>query len=487
MSESTLKQRTARGLFWGGLSGGVQQILALVIGIVLARHLMPEDYGMIAMLTVFSLLGANLLESGFTSAIAIRRNVSAEDYNSVFLFSILMGVVLYAVLWSLAPLIAAFNHTAKLTLPARVSFLGFLISSLGIAQSAYFFRNLMVKERMISTFAAVVAGGAAGIAVVLAGYAYWGLVVQDLVYKAVTVMMYWKLSPWRPHGRFSLRPVREMFAFSNKILATNVLTTLNNQFLQAQLGHFFPPSEVGLYSQANKWDTMGYSLVSTSVSSVAQPVLATAEKEDRQKSVFRKMVRFTAFLSFPAMFGLALISPEFVPLALKSQWTACVPYLRTLCISGAFIPVSMLYSNLLVSRGRSGMFLIGTASMMSVQLLIIILLKVTGCSVQTLLYFICALQISWLGVWHAAAHREIGLRFSETLRDIIPFALAALFSTVCGYFASLLPEGEVAKLLVKVIVTAAIYAGVMYLSGARIFRESLRFLASLVRKRGGGQ
>ena len=107
MSESTLKERTARGLFWGGLSGGVQQFLALVIGIVLARHLMPADYGMVAMLTVFSLLGSNLMDSGFSSAIAIRKNVTGEDYNSVLLFSVLMGVVLYVVLWFAAPLIAA--------------------------------------------------------------------------------------------------------------------------------------------------------------------------------------------------------------------------------------------------------------------------------------------------------------------------------------------------------------------------------------------
>lgn len=484
MSESTLKERTARGLFWGGLSGGVQQFLALVIGIVLARHLMPADYGMVAMLTVFSLLGSNLMDSGFSSAIAIRKNVTGEDYNSVLLFSVLMGVVLYVVLWFAAPLIAAFNHTPELTRLARVSFLGFIVSSFGIAQSAYLFRNLMVRERMISTFVAVIVGGVAGIALVLRGYAYWGLVAQDLGYKAVVVIMYWALSPWRPRGRFSLGPVREMFGFSNKILATNVLTTLNNQFLQAQLGHFFPRVEVGLYSQANKWDTMGYSLISTAVSSVAQPVLAKAGEEDRQKSVFRKMLRFTSFLSFPAMIGIALIAPEFVLLALKSQWTACVPYLRTLCVAGAFIPVSMLYSNLLVSRGRSGLFLAGTASMMAVQMLIIIFLWITGCSVQALLYFISALQVAWLPVWHTMAHREIGLRFSETLRDILPFALAAVIAALAGHFVAALSDGAVPRLAIKVVVTALVYAGIMYFSGARIFRESVDFFLSRFRRGG---
>ena len=160
MAESSLKERTARGLFWGGLSGGVQQLLALVIGICLARRLAPGDYGIVAMLTVFSLLAWNLQESGFTSAIGIKKNITHADYNAVFWFSVGVSILLYIVLFLAAPAIAAFNRTPELTLLARVSFLGFVISSFSVVQSAYLFRNLMVKQRMIASFVAVCAGGA---------------------------------------------------------------------------------------------------------------------------------------------------------------------------------------------------------------------------------------------------------------------------------------------------------------------------------------
>ena len=483
MAESTLKERTAKGLFWGGVSGGVQQVLALVIGIVLARHLLPADYGMVAMLTVFSLLAANLEESGFTSAIAIKKSVGDRDYNAVLWFSLLMSVVLYGVLWFAAPLISAFNHTPELTILARVSFLGFVVSSLGIAQSAYLFRNLMVKQRMIATFVAVCVAGAVGIVLVLRGFAYWGLVAQDLTYKLMIVVMYWSLSPWRPSLQFDLSPIRGMFGFSSKILATNVLTTLNNQFLQAQLGHYFPRHEVGLYSQANKWNTMGYSLITTTMSSVAQPVLAKAGGQSRQKQVFRKMVRFTSFLSFPAMLGLATVAPEFVPLALKAQWLACVPYLQILCVAGAFIPVSQLYSNLLISRGRSSAFFVGTASMMLMQLLIILVLYFRGCGVQTLLCFIAGLQVAWLMVWHFMAHREIGLRFAETLLDIAPFAVSAMAAMAAAWGAALFADGLVAKLAVKFVVAAACYCAIMHFAHAEIFRESVGFILGKIRKR----
>lgn len=481
MESSSLKERTAKGLLWGGISGGVQQVLALIIGIVLARHLLPSDYGMVAMLTVFSLLAANLEESGFTSAIAIKKTVSDRDYNAVLWFSLIVSIALYAVLWFAAPLISMFNHTPELTKLARVSFCGFVISSLGIAQSAYLFRNMMVKQRTVATFVAVCVGGIVGITLVVNGFSYWGLVAQDLTYKLMIVVMYWTLSPWRPKMQFCMKPIKEMFGFSSKILATNVLTTLNNQFLQAQLGHYFPRHEVGLYSQANKWNTMGYSLITTTMSSVAQPVLAKAGEESRQKQVFRKMVRFTAFLSFPAMFGLATVAPEFVPLALKAQWAACVPYLQTLCVAGAFIPVSQLYSNLLVSRGRSALFFIGTASMMMVQLLIIIVLYIQGYGVQTLLYHIAALQIAWLAIWHMMAHGEIGLKLSETIRDITPFAISAAIAMAVAWGLSMPVSGTVAKLAVKSIAATLCYCTTMHFAHAEIFRESMDFVLKKIK------
>lgn len=477
MSGKSLKERTAGGLFWGGVSGGVQQLLALIIGICLARHLAPGDYGMVAMLTVFSLLANNIQESGFTSAIGIKKSVTREDYNAVQWFSAGVSVLLYLILFFAAPIIAAFNHTPELTRLARVSFLGFVVSGFGVAQSAYMFRNLMVKQRMIASFVAVCVGGAVGISLVYARYAYWGLVVQDITYKTVVVVSYWIMSPWRPQLRFSMRPIKEMFAFSGKLLATNVLTTLNNQFLQAQMGHYFPRHEVGLYSQANKWNTMGYSLINATFSAVAQPVLAQAQDErGRQLRVFRKLLRFTAFLAFPAMFGLALIAPQFVPLALKDQWTTCVPYLQVLCIAGSTIPLSQLFSNLLISRGKSSAFFIGTAGMMFVQLIIIICLYFNKSSVQTLINFMAILQISWLCVWFGMARKEIRLTPREMIGDILPFATAAGIAVAAAYFAANFLDDTVSKLIAKFLVTAIVYCTLMKIAHAVVFKECTEFL-----------
>lgn len=484
MPEPTLKERAARGLFWGGLSSALQQLLVLAIGICLARRLSPDDYGIVAMLTVFSLLASSIQESGFTTAIGIRKSVSHADYNAVFWFSTAMSVLLYTALFFAAPAIAAFNRTPELTRLARVSFLGFVITSFSIVQSAYLFRNLMVKQRMIASFAALCGGGTVGIALVYAGFAYWGLVAQNLTYGAVVTTAYWLMSPWRPKLKFCMSPVKEMFGFSGKVLATNILTTLNNQFLQGQMGHYFPRREVGLYSQANKWNSMGYYSITGMLASVAQPVLASADDASgRQVRVFRKMLRFTAFLSFPAMSGLALIAPEFVPLALGGQWAACVPYLQVLCVAGAVTPISQHFSNLLVSRGRSMKFLIGTAGMMAAQLAFILALYFTGCGVMALVCSVAALQAAWLSVWYGLARREVRLRARDTLRDILPFAAAAGVSAGAAWAVSQAFGGAAARLAVKAAVAAAAYCAVMKAARAVVFRECLEFLASRLRTR----
>lgn len=484
MDSSNLKEKTARGLFWGSVSNGVQQLLALVIGIFLARRLMPEEYFMVAVLTVFSLLASNLQDSGFQNAIAVKTRAVHRDYNAVFWFSVGVSIVLYIGLFFLAPCIARFNHTPQLTTLARISFLGFVLSSLGIAHSAYLFRNLMVKQRMIATFTGVCVSGVVGISMVYSGLSYWGLVGQDLTYKCVVMLMYWRMSPWRPTFHLNLWPVFHMFRFSSKILATNMLLTVNNQFLQAVLGHYYPKNEVGLYSQSNKWNTMGYTLISGTLNGVAQPVMAgVGSADERLCRVFRKMLRFTAFVSFPAMLGLALIAPEFVPLVLKSQWSACVPYLRILCVAGAFIPLSQLYSNLLISRRRSGGFLLGTALMLLVQLGLMVGLSLSGGNIQTLLYAIATMQILWLGVWHFLARSVLKVRLVWMLKDIVPFLAISLIAMGVAQLAASWTPNLWLRMVLKIVVAVVCYTGIMQMFGVVIFRECTDFMLQILHLR----
>lgn len=469
-----LKERTAKGLFWSVFGNGTQQLVTMLIGIVLARLLDVADYGLVAMLTVYSIIAGNLQESGFTSALAIRRDASHRDFNAVFWFSIIVSATIYAVLFCCAPLIAYFNQAPQLTLLGRVIFLGFFISSLGTAQAAWLFRNLMVREKTSSQVLASILSGAVGLGCALAGCGVWSLVAMDLAYKLTYTAMVWYWSPWRPTLHFDLRPAWQMFGFGSRLLMTNILNTVNGQLLQSILGHFYHPQQVGHYSQANKWNTLGHSLLGGMINSVAQPVLAQVEDDgQRQIRVFRKMLRFTSMMAFPAMFGLGLIAPQFIPLAIGDKWTFCVPYLQVLCFGGAFIPVNSVFSNLLVSRSRSDLYLYSTAAFLLCQLLLVWLFN--G-DMMHLVIAVTMLQPLWFVVLYCVMRRVMKVSFWHVLTDTLPFLLAALGSIFVGSFVEKFVDNGFLVLVAKILVTALAYCLTMYVARVAVFRESVEFI-----------
>ncbi len=475
MADASLKEKTAKGLLWGGVSNGLQQLLNLLFGILLARMLSPADYGMVGMLTIFSLIACTLQESGFISALANRRTVGQRDYNAVFWFSAGVSFLLYVVLFFSAPLLARFYGEPELTVLSRYVFLGFLMASLGTAPSAYLFRNLMVKQRSMSAVVALVVSGAVGVALAYHGYAYWGLATQSLAYTATVTACYWLFSGWRPTWSVDLRPLRGLFGYSSRLIVTNVFTHVNNNFFSVILGRFYTGTEVGNYNQANKWHAMGHTLISGMVGGVAQPVLARVGDDPvRQTRVFHKMLRFTAFVSFPAMWGLSLVAPELITIAVTDKWAASADILRLLAVGGAFVPFVTLYSNLVLSHGRSDWFMRSNIVQGLLQLVVALVLYRYGLFVMFSAYV--GINVAWLFVWHTMARRMLGLTLFSVLRDVIPFAAIAAVALAIAYAASASLSSVYASLAVKVAVAAAVYAGLMYLSGAATFRECMAYL-----------
>lgn len=475
MAEQSLKEKTAKGLFWGGLSNGMQQLLNLFFGIFLARILDAEDYGMVGMLSIFSLIAGSLQESGFTAALANKREISHKDYNAVFWFSTGLSACLYLILFFCAPLIARFYDIPELTALARYSFLGFFVASLGIAHSAYLFRNLMVKQKALALNIGLIASGTVGVTMAYMGFAYWGIATQSIVYVGTINICYWYFSPWRPTLSFDLRPLKGMISFSSKLLVTNIFNHINNNILTVILGKFYSEDEVGYFTQANKWNYMGYSLVSGMVNSVAQPVLSgLSDDRERQQRVFRKMLRFTAFVSFPAMLGLSLIAPELITIAITDKWMASASILQILCIGGAFIPLTNLYSNLVISKGKSNIYMWSTISLGIVQLGSMLLLYPYG--IHTMIIIYVAINIGWLLVWHYFVWREIRFSLFHALKDVLPFAGIAAGVMIVTYYLTLGLTNLYLLITGKIIIAFILYTVILWLSRSVTFRESLHYI-----------
>ena len=284
MAEETLKDKTAKGLFWGGISTFFQQIIGMVFGIVIARILSPDDYGLVAMLAIFSAIANTIMDSGFTTALINKKTIRHEDYNAVFWFSAFCGIVIYMILFLAAPLIAQFYNKPVLLNLSRVLFLSFLISSFGIAHNAILFKKLKVKQRGIIDVVAVSVSGGVGLIFALLGFAYWGLAIQLVSQCLVATLLRWYFSGWRPTLSFDLSPIKEMFGFSSKILFNNILGQVNMNIFSVLLGKFYTDTDTGYYSQGNKWMVLGNMTISNMIQGVAQPVLVeVADDKERQK------------------------------------------------------------------------------------------------------------------------------------------------------------------------------------------------------------
>lgn len=474
MSES-LKEKTARGLFWGGISNSLYQLLGLFFGIFLARLLTPDDYGMIGMLTIFSAVANSIQESGFTQALTNRKDAGQDDYNAVFWFSLCTGGVLYLLLFFCAPLIANFYHTPALVPLARFLFLGFLISSAGTAHNAILFKNLMVKEKAKAMLTALTVSGTLGVIMAYYGMAYWGIATQNVVYIFTFNLLLWHYSPWRPTWSFHFQPIREMLPFSIKLLITNVFHFINDNIFSVLLGRFYTKQEVGYYTQANKWTNMGHTLITGVVNSVSQPIMVEAgANPDRQRKVFRKMLRFTAFISFPLMFGLALIAPEFITIAITDKWLPSAAIMQILCIWGAFLPINYIYTNQLISKGKSNVYMWNTIIQNLVQLLVLLLTVSYGIYVMAAIYV--TINILWLFVWHYFVWQLIRITLWNVMKDITPYLSITAISLTAGYFAAKAFSNIYICLINKIVVTALVYIIILWSSKSVIFHESINFL-----------
>lgn len=480
-----LKEKTAKGLFWGALNNGTIQVLNVLIGIMLGRKLSPEEWAPIGMIAIFSAIAGNLQSSGFSTAIINMKSPTSNDYNAVFWFNTLVSALVYLVLFVCAPWIAWFFEQPCLTDLSRFIFLAFFISSFGISTNAYMMKNMMQREMTIVGITALIISGLTAITLAFLGYSYWSLAWQQVVNAFVLVVGRWYYVKWRPCFKVDFTPIRQTFRFSMNILITMIINTVNNHILTFVFGKLFTrtPQVVGNFFQAFKWDTMAYQTVGGTIEQVAQPVLVNLrddEDESREVRVFRKMMRFTAFLAFPAMFGLSLVSEEFILATIGPKWIDCVPLLRVLCIGGAFMPFYSLYKNLIISQGRADLNMWLNISQIVLQFILIFATYQQG--ILMVVYAYSILNVVWLLAWQFFAHRLIGLQLVHVLKDTLPFALISGAVMLVSYVATTQITNVYLLLALRIVMAMVLYVGVMKLLRVKIMDECIKFLSKKMNK-----
>lgn len=479
MSSKGLKEKATKGIFWGGVSNGIQQISGIIFGIILLKNLTAEDYGLFGMLAIFTGIANTIQESGFTSALTNRKIFNPEDYNSVFWFNIFVGSFIYIILFFCAPYIAEFYNQPILIPLSRILFLSIITGSFGIAHNAVLFRSMLVKERAKIDACSILAGGITGVILAILGFGYWALAIQTLITSLFSTLLRWFFVPWRPCFAFSIVPIKEMFSFSSRILLSTIINQVQANINLIMLGRFYNPVDVGYYSQGTKWPGMLSWFINGTMSNILQPLFVQLnEDKEKQLQSIRKIVRFLSFLSFPILFGMAFISFEFISI-INTDWLISVPVLQLFCIWNAFSTFNVLFSQLVISTGRSRFYLWINILSACIQLIAIFIFISYGLYIVAIINIVVFLLVFLLWIGFV---QEISLyNFGMFIRDISPYLLIVIIDFSIVYLITYNVNDLWLKLISKIILAAIIYISVLFYLKSKILYDVFYHLRKILK------
>lgn len=358
MAEQSLKDKTVKGVGWSAIDNVVQYAVTFIVGIVLARLLTPDDYGLIGIVTIFTSICTTLINAGFTTALIRKKDATNDDYNTVFLVNLGMSLLLYALIFFCAPFIADFFHRDELISLTRVSSLGMVIGALALVQQTRLTKRIDFKSQTKITIIASICSGVIGITMALFGFGVWALVAQHLSSQILRTFLLWFVNKWVPSMRFSKSSFNELFGFGWKIMASNVLDTIWKELYQVVVGRYYNPATLGQYTRATQFSNLFSSNLTNVIQRVTFPTLSNIQDDNaRMVSAYRRIIKVTMFITAIGMFFLGAISEPLLYCLIGPKWYEAATYLPLICIAGSTYPLQALNLNMLEVQGRSDLFL----------------------------------------------------------------------------------------------------------------------------------
>lgn len=458
MSEKQLKEKVAGGVAWSIAEKVGSMLLQMVVSIVVARLLLPEDFGVMAILTFFTALALVMVDSGFSQTLIRKDSPSREDYQSVFAFNIGVSVVLYVALVALAPVVARYYELPVIAKIAPVLFLLLPINALCVIQNTIFTREFRFQLLSKANFAASLVAGAVAIAMALAGCGVWSLVGQRVATLAVKTLILWVRSDWRPSLGLSMRPVREMAPFSFRLLTTDLISSVYNNISQMFIGKIYSADTLGFFNQAQKFKDLPLTSAMQSVQSVTYPALSKiGDQREKFAESYRQVLMVVAFMLFPAMIGIAVVAEDLFALLLGEKWMPTVPYLQILCLTGLFQPLAIIAYNILKVKSDGAIILrleIAKKALMTLLLALTIPHSVKAVAWGLVVMSFCEFAINFI-----ASMRYTSLTLWRAIRTLLPTVIVtAVMATAVIFVGRAMCEWGVAlRLVVEIVVGVVVY------------------------------
>ena len=357
MTES-LKNKAVKGVGWSFIDNLSSSGITFLVGLVLARLLTPSEYGIMAILTIFIAVSNSIVDSGFSNALIRKTDARRVDYNTVFLFNLLVSGLLYVVLFLAAPAISRFFKEPLLVEVMRVIGWVLVINALAIIPRTLFVKEVNFKTQTKVSLIASISSGVIGIGMAWTGLGVWSLVGQQLSRQLLNTLFLWIYCTWRPAWEFSMQSFKELFGFGSKILLSGLLNTIFNEIYSLVIGRCYTSAQLGQYTRANQFNQIFSSNLTTVIQRVSYPVLSSIQDEsERLREAYRKVIKSTMLISFACMLGLAAVARPLILILIGEKWLPAVGFLQIICFSGMFYPLHAINLNILQVKGRSDLFL----------------------------------------------------------------------------------------------------------------------------------
>ena len=469
-----LRDKVTVGVAWSVAEKIGSMLMQMVVSIVVARLLMPEDFGVLAILTFFTALMAVVVDSGFSQTLIRKTEPTESDYKSVFVFNVVTSLVLYAVMTALSPAIAAYYNLPVISKIAPVLFLLLPVNALTVIQNTIFARQFRFATLSRINFASATIAGVAAITMAWCGFGVWSLVAQRLAQVTVKAVLLWWRGDWRCKGRFDFSALRAMSGFSFRLMGTDIISYLYNNIAQLFIGKMHSATTLGYYNQAQKLKELPVTSVVQSFQSVTYPALANV-KGDKQKFAdsYLRVLAITAAVIAPVMVGMVAVADDMFMLMLGQRWMPTVPYFKILSLAGLFYPISMIAYNVLKVAGDGGVIL--RLEIIKKAIMTIILVLAIPHSVTAIAWGMVVMAVVELMLNALYSLRFAELKAFDLVCTLLPIALLTtvmyLAVRVVGYYTA--DFRLFARFMLQIAVGVA-----TYLLGALIFR--MKFLKDIL-------
>lgn len=474
---SIFKTQAKSGMLWSFMIQGGTQIINFVVTIILARLLLPEDFGLIGMIAVFIAIARALVDGGFVSSLIRTKNADNLDYSTVFFTNLIASIILYVILYFSAPLVANFYEQEMLTQLIRVLSLILIFNAFSLVQSTKLNKELNFKTQFKLQLPSLIISALVSIWMAYSGYGVWSLVIKDLTFSLIATLLLWYHSTWIPSLQIDKDKFRYHFNFGYKLSLTQITNTLFQNLYKVLIGKFFSAAQLGYFTRAKSLEELPTGFFYNAFNRAAYPMLAKIDDEKQVKQVYARLLKLIVFLVTPILLYLFIVSEPFIIWLLTDKWIAASPYFKILVLSGIFFPIHKYNLNICNLKGRSDIVL--KLSMLQNMLLLIGGLSAIWWGVYGLVYSVLIVNVMVTIINAFYSGRLINYNLSEQFKDLYPTFLINSISCVISYFLFVSiynNSNHLVSLIVVGVTFLCLYMIIAYLFKLSTFTDFIKII-----------